>query len=139
MRKKFWIIALTIIVIVVIIAAVGIIIQWKNNKSAKEPATIISSASPEALAQLEAAPITAPVVIQNFAFNPPAIRIKKGDSVMWTNRDSTNHTATLDDNSQSTPLIIPGQSAVLKFDQAGNFNYHCRVYSWVKGQVIVSE
>ena len=139
MRKKFWIILITLIVIVVIIAVVGIITQWKNSKTVKEPSVITTTASPEAMAQLEAAPITAPVVIQNFAFNPPVIKIKKGDSIVWTNRDSVAHTATLNDNSQSTPLIQAGQSAISKFDQAGTFNYHCQPHPWLKGQIIVSE
>lgn len=140
MRKKFWIILTIIIALIAVVVVLGVVTRLKTSPTASAPTEIkTSSASPEALAQLETAPITAPVVIQNFAFNPPVIKIKKGDSVVWTNRDGAAHTATLDDNSQSTPLIVAGQSAILKFDQAGTFNYHCRPHPWMKGQIVVSE
>src|SRR5262245_46739842 len=45
-------------------------------------------------------PVTTPtpqtynVTIQNFSFNQSALTVKKGDTVVWTNKDSAPHTVT---------------------------------------------
>src|SRR3989338_96394 len=39
---------------------------------------------------------TVDVTIEEFAFNPETITIKKGTTVIWTQRDSVKHTVTSD-------------------------------------------
>lgn len=76
-------------------------------------------------------------VIQNFSFNPPVLRIKKGGVATWTNRDSVVHNVLLDNGNGSTPLLSIGQSASLRFENTGTFTYHCGPHTWMTGTVIV--
>src|SRR5258706_10668396 len=49
------------------------------------------------LSSLTANAVTVNVDIQNFAFNPPTVTVNVGDSVIWTQRDTSGHTVTSDD------------------------------------------
>jgi len=78
------------------------------------------------------------VEIKNFGFNPPELRIKKGDTVVWVNRDSAGHTITSDSgNELSSPTISQNQEYRHTFTQSGTFNYHCTVHTSMKAKVIV--
>jgi plastocyanin len=77
------------------------------------------------------------VTIQNFAFSPATITIKKGQSITWTNEDSAGHSATADDNSWDTGFLPQGQSKTLAFNKVGTFTYHCSVHPNMKATVTV--
>lgn len=157
MRRTLWI--LLAVVIIFAIAAVAInIISRPDTASSPSPIAPASSSvqesgtppSEEISTETTAPtpPPTAPsapqaelssamVVIQNFAFNPPTLRIQKGGSVTWTNRDSVIHNAILNDGSGSTPLLSVGQSATLRFENTGSFSYRCGPHPWMIGTVVV--
>lgn len=80
---------------------------------------------------------SASVTIENFAFTPPTITIKKGGTVTWINKDSMVHTATADGGDFDTGDITQNQSAALTFDKAGTFSYICTYHPNMKGTVIV--
>ncbi|MDP2211789.1 MAG: cupredoxin family copper-binding protein [Candidatus Aquicultor sp.] len=80
---------------------------------------------------------SASVTIENFAFVPPTITIKKGGTVTWTNKDSAVHTATADGGDFDTGDIKQDQSATLTFDKTGTFSYICTYHPNMKGTVIV--
>ncbi|MBS3909604.1 MAG: cupredoxin family copper-binding protein [Actinobacteria bacterium] len=80
---------------------------------------------------------SAMVTIENFAFAPPTITIKKGGTVTWTNKDSVVHTATADGGDFDTGDIAQDQSATLTFDKTGIFSYICTYHPNMKGTVIV--
>jgi plastocyanin len=75
------------------------------------------------------------VTIAGFAFNPGTIKVHVGDTVTWTNNDSTNHTAT--GSGFDTGTISGGSSASVTFDTAGTFAYHCSIHSSMTGTVVV--
>ncbi|MEN6349405.1 MAG: cupredoxin family copper-binding protein [Syntrophomonas sp.] len=75
------------------------------------------------------------VVIENFAFTPAAITVKKGDTVTWVNRDSAPHTAT--GAAFDSKGLARGQSFSFTFNEAGTFDYICTYHPSMKGQVIV--
>ena len=58
-----------------------------------------------------------------------------GDTVTWTNQDSTQHTATGDDF--DTGLLGKGQSGSHTFDSAGTFSYICTPHPYMKAKVTV--
>jgi plastocyanin len=85
------------------------------------------------------------------AFDPSPANVKAGDTVTWTNDDSTPHTVTSGTGSSdpnmgkdfdSSPglktLLSPKQTFDHKFDTAGEFAYFCQVHPTMVGKVVVS-
>ena len=82
---------------------------------------------------------TVQVEIKDFSFKPEPIQAKVGDTITWTNNDSTPHSAALDDGSCPTDTIQPGTAGNLKFSVAGTYPYHCAIHpTQMKGTIIVS-
>jgi plastocyanin len=78
------------------------------------------------------------VTIKSFAFNPPDIDVKVGQTVTWTNQDGFDHSVVADDGSfKSDPL---GQNATFSqtFDTAGTFTYACGIHPSMKAKVVVA-
>jgi len=75
------------------------------------------------------------VNIASFAFGPGKISVAPGQSVSWTNADDSPHQISV--AGRKTAVLLKGQSAALKFDQAGNFDYICSLHPSMKGQVEV--
>lgn len=79
------------------------------------------------------------VTIQGFAFSPFALKINKGDTVVWTNKDSAPHTVASDSgNELASDTLSNDQTYSHTFNQAGTFNYHCGVHLSMKARVEVS-
>jgi plastocyanin len=78
-----------------------------------------------------------PVAIANFSFSPKDVTVSVGDSVTWTNSDSTAHTATADDPSFDTGTIGNNTSKTVTFATAGVFAYHCSIHAAMIGTVTV--
>jgi len=73
--------------------------------------------------------------IQNFAFNPASLTVKKGTMVTWINNDSAPHqikSATLNSSQLSN-----GQSFSFTFDMVGTFDYSCAIHPSMLGKIIV--
>ena len=54
-----------------------------------------------------------------------------GDSVVWTNKSLTTHTATSDDDGKTfdTGEVERGKSSKpITFATAGEFKYHCKIH-----------
>jgi len=82
------------------------------------------------------APVTGnAVTIQNFAFNPPELQVKVGDTVTWTNMDSASHTIKSDLFQSDT--LKNGDSFSFTFDTAGTYDYICGLHPSMKGKIIV--
>lgn len=83
-------------------------------------------------------PQTYSIDIANFAFSPSEIRIKAGDTIVWTNKDSARHTVTSDSGSElGSALLSDGESYSHTFSAAGTFSYHCAPHPYMKGKIIV--
>ena len=79
------------------------------------------------------------MAIKGFAFNPASIAIKVGAKVTWTNQDSTGHTVTFDQGSDTSDTLANGKTYSEDFPTAGTFTYHCRIHPSMKGTVVVSK
>jgi plastocyanin len=87
--------------------------------------------------------------MMNIMFNPATISIHVGQSVMWRNMDSVQHSATQGTCSGNTctptpggfdtGILNPGQtSAAIVFNSAGTFHFYCRVHGpMMQGDVAV--
>ncbi|HEY3362986.1 MAG TPA: cupredoxin domain-containing protein [Methanosarcina sp.] len=74
------------------------------------------------------------VRIQNSQFYPSSITISTGDTVRWTNLDSTNHTVVGTDFSSGN--ITSQDSYDHTFTKTGTYSY-CPIEPSMKGIVIV--
>jgi plastocyanin len=79
----------------------------------------------------------AAVTTKNYAFVPQSLTVKAGTRVIWTNRDSTAHTATADQGSLDTGTINPGQSKTIEFRHPGTYSYHCAFHAFMRGTITV--
>ena len=80
------------------------------------------------------------VNIDDLKFGPKEIKIKKGDTVVWTNNDDRDHTVTADDGKSfdSGNLKVSGKFEH-KFEKAGRYKYHCEYHPRMKATIIVEE
>jgi plastocyanin len=80
---------------------------------------------------------TRSVAIADFAFAPASITINVGDRVTWTNSDAVAHTATASNGSFDTGDIDQGESATVRFTQAGTYRYVCTPHPTMTGTIRV--
>jgi len=79
----------------------------------------------------------------NQCFIPATININVGGAVQWTNSDTAAHTVTSGtvangpDGVFDSSLFMAETTFIVKFDEAGEFPYHCMVHPWMVGTVIV--
>ena len=78
---------------------------------------------------------TVDVSIEGFAFNPASVQVSTGDTVKWTNMDSTDHTVT--GSTFNSGIIHTGQSYEFLFTAPGSYSYICSIHPYMKGTVIV--
>jgi plastocyanin len=72
------------------------------------------------------------------SYSPASAQARVGQTVIWRNADSTDHTATANNNSFNTGVLPPGGQASLLMSSAGNFNYHCGIHPSMTGSLSVS-
>ncbi len=81
------------------------------------------------------------VSMQNTSFHPSSLSVKAGDTVTWTNEESTAHDVTADDGSfKSGPPggMKQGDTFEHVFDKAGSFAYKCTVHPNMTGTIEVT-
>ena len=72
------------------------------------------------------------VTIEAVQFQPPAIEVKRGDSIVWTNKDPFPHTVTSASGKFDSKEIKPGESWVYQAQQAGDVEYVCSLHPTMK-------
>ncbi|MDD4137626.1 MAG: cupredoxin family copper-binding protein [Methanoregula sp.] len=80
------------------------------------------------------------ITIKNFAFDPPAITVKAGTAITWTNQDSSPHTIVSDSGSPvpfSSESFSSGAAYTFTFTHPGTYTYHCSIHPSMKGTVMV--
>ncbi|MFA6076462.1 MAG: cupredoxin family copper-binding protein [Candidatus Paceibacterota bacterium] len=84
-------------------------------------------------------PVTKNVTIQGFAFNQSSLTIKKGDTVVWTNKDSAPHTVTGNAGGPKSGTLNQNQTYSFTFNSVGTFSYRCALHPSMTGSVTVTE
>lgn len=77
------------------------------------------------------------VTIVGFSFDPGAIAVEAGDTVVWTNEDGPRHNVTADDDSFASDNLAEGETFSHTFDEPGTFDYVCTLHSGMSGTVEV--
>lgn len=132
---KKWI-AVIVVIVAIAIGAV-LLTNNKDNTNSTTPNQNSQSSPQQATEKVEQ---TNAVKIENMAFSPDTIVIKKGTTVTWTNQDAASHTVTSDEGViMNSELLEKGESYSVTFDQAGTFAYHCKIHPSMQGTVTVTE
>ncbi|RYZ80751.1 MAG: plastocyanin, partial [Proteobacteria bacterium] len=81
------------------------------------------------------------VTMKSLSFDPKVVEVKKGESVEWTNKSYTDHSATSDESGKfDTGLVAPQKnSKAVVYSVPGTYLYHCSVHGkTMSGRVVVS-
>jgi plastocyanin len=78
------------------------------------------------------------VSIKGFAFNPPDLTAKAGDTVTWTNEDGATHRIKSADGSFNSDPLSQGKTFDHVFSTAGTFAYICSIHPSMKGTITVT-
>lgn len=81
-------------------------------------------------------PVTHTVVIDGVKYVPEALTVKRGDTVVWINKDPYPHTAT-SNGAFDSGSIAAGKSWRLKPREAGDYAYICTLHPNMKGTLKV--
>lgn len=71
-------------------------------------------------------------------YNPNNITINKGDKVMWINKDFGIHTITENQGLFGSKDLRPDQIFEYTFEDAGTYEYHCKLHPEMVGKIIVN-
>lgn len=107
------------------------------------PTTVPETSDQNMPPQAPTAPVisasTYNVSIQSFSFAPNTITVKKGDKIIFQNRDTTGHTVTSDTGAFESGTIATGAS--FTFDTSslapGSYPYHCAIHPSMIATIIV--
>ncbi|RZJ06749.1 MAG: hypothetical protein EOP39_18295 [Rubrivivax sp.] len=69
-------------------------------------------------------------------FKPAALTVKRGDRVVWVNRDVVPHNATAD-KAFASPAIAPGASWATTVSKPGQHAYVCTLHPMMKATLAV--
>jgi plastocyanin len=78
------------------------------------------------------------VQIAGFAFGPDVLTVSVGDTVTWSNSDDTTHTVTGDAGDPlDSPNIKGGTTYEVTLEEAGTFEYVCKLHPNMQGTIVV--
>jgi plastocyanin len=80
---------------------------------------------------------SAKVEIVDFEYAPNSVTVQAGGKVIWQNKDSEEHTATLDDGSFDSGALAENKLKSQSFKQPGTYPYHCELHPEMTGTVEV--
>ena len=86
-----------------------------------------------------AAAKTVTVQITSAGFVPSAVTVDVGDTVTWTNADTTRHQVVATSGAFSSPVLQPGQSYSYTFRTAGRYTYRDAFAKNRRGTVTVND
>lgn len=71
------------------------------------------------------------------AFAPSRLEISSDATIRWTNNDVVVHTVTAEDGSWDSGPIEPGRTWSRRFEQTGDYSFHCTPHPFMRGVVLV--
>lgn len=87
--------------------------------------------------EVYAASSTHTVVIEGMKFLPETIAVKRGDTVVWINKDLFPHTATAQDRTFDSGEFATNQTWKYIAIKPGEFTYICALHPTMKATLIV--
>jgi plastocyanin len=77
------------------------------------------------------------VVVENMQYNPAQLRVRRGDRIVWMNRDLFPHTATAASHAFDSGSIAADASWTYVASRAGEYAYGCTFHPTMKGTIEV--
>ncbi|WP_446901227.1 cupredoxin domain-containing protein [Burkholderia sp. YIM B11467] len=77
------------------------------------------------------------VVVEQMRFTPATLTVRRGDEVVWINRDLFPHTASADARAFDSGSIAPQASWHYIAHERGRFPYSCTFHPTMHGMLIV--
>ena len=75
--------------------------------------------------------------IANFTFKAPAVTVKPGTTVNWTNDDDIPHTVVPKNGAFKSKVLDTGDRFTFTFAKAGEYDYFCSIHPHMTGKIIV--
>jgi plastocyanin len=88
-----------------------------------------------------AAVATTHLVMKVLEFNPSTAGARVGQTLTWTNEDTSPHNVTYVSGPRfrSSPRMLnPGAKFSIKLTRAGTIHYVCTLHPWMKATIVVS-
>lgn len=85
------------------------------------------------------------VTIEDYAFTPANLTVKKGTTVTWMNNDTAKHNVAAQPGKdggglpENAPLFGKGETFTHTFDRVGTFEYLCTPHPYMRATVTVTE
>lgn len=84
-----------------------------------------------------ARPATYTIVMDATSYKPATVTLRRGDSIVWANKDLFPHTATSKAGGFDSGVVATGKSWTWKATKAGEFPYACTFHPTMKGTLRV--
>jgi plastocyanin len=78
------------------------------------------------------------VIIKDFAFSPPTLTVREGETVTWTNDDGVDHTVSATDRSFTSQELGQGATFEFTFTTPGTHTYICAIHPEMTATVTVT-
>jgi plastocyanin len=76
------------------------------------------------------------ILIENFAYEPPLLRVNVGASITVRNVDGAAHTATARNGSFDTGSLDGGAAVTIRISRPGRSTYFCEIHNYMRGVVV---
>lgn len=78
------------------------------------------------------------ILIKDFSFHPPVLRVNAGTTVTIFNADSAGHSVSSEDVIFDTGILGANEQGTLTFDTPGTYSYHCRRHPAMMASIVVT-
>lgn len=107
----------------------------------KSPEGVAAATTTSSGAAPPSAKATTTVVVKGFAFDPKVATVKAGQTVTWTNEDSSDHAIHDKANAFVGEHFGPGAGRTTyshSYNTRGEFEYYCDIHNSMTGLIVVT-
>jgi plastocyanin len=98
--------------------------------------SLVVSGAGSRMSQASGTPQTHHITIEAMRFNPETLTVRRGDRVIWINKDPFPHTTTAD-KAFDSHSIEPNASWSYVAVKPGDYDYECTLHPTMKGKLAV--
>ncbi|MGZ4268458.1 MAG: cupredoxin domain-containing protein [Solirubrobacteraceae bacterium] len=77
------------------------------------------------------------ITMQNIAYSPASVTVKKGQKVEWVNQDTVAHNVTSSDGTLKSSTFGQGGTFTWTANKTGTIAYVCTIHPGMKGTLTV--